>query len=91
MLSLTIIGILAYTLIIYRNTKDDNITSPHGYRLRAWPTRLMLYPTYIPLAAAAASAALNIGVMLAVFCGVSYASQCTFRKPAQTSITETDC
>jgi hypothetical protein len=59
--SLAIIGILAYTIIIYQRTKDENITSPHGYRLRAWPTRLKLYPTYVLLAAAASAASLNIG------------------------------
>lgn len=73
LLSLTIISILAYTFIIHRNTKDDNITSPHGYRLRAWLTRLKLYPTYILLVAAVAAAALNLAVMLTMLCGVSCA------------------
>jgi hypothetical protein len=68
--SLTIIGILAYSIIVYHHTKGENITSAHGYRLRAWPTRLKLYPTYVLLAAAASTAALNITVLLALCCGV---------------------
>jgi hypothetical protein len=73
LLSLTIISILAYALIVYQNTKDDNITSPHGCRLHAWPTRLKLYPTYILLVATVAAAALNLAVMLIRLCGVSCA------------------
>jgi hypothetical protein len=73
--SLTIIGILSYTLILYHRTKDENITSAHGYRFRAWPTLPKLHPIYLLLAAAAFAAALNIGVLLALLCGVSYATQ----------------
>ncbi|KAF2431028.1 hypothetical protein EJ08DRAFT_208450 [Tothia fuscella] len=60
LLSISIIGIIIHTILVYN--KDPNISwvYPHGNRLRAFPSVVVMKPTYFMLAAAILATILSI-------------------------------
>jgi hypothetical protein len=66
-LCLSVIGVLAHTLIIYHETAMEWFKWPHGSTIRAWPQpNANLIPTYLVLAAAATAAVANLLALIAI-------------------------
>ena len=54
------LAVLAQSVIVWFATHDTIVTQPQGLRMRAWPDRLEMAPTYVMLGAALISVVVQI-------------------------------
>lgn len=64
----SIIGVLAHASAVWSSTREVIQTNPNGYRLRAWPVRIDLWPTWVMLGAAVIAVVVQT-LSLLTFCG----------------------
>jgi hypothetical protein len=68
MLSGSIVGIVAYTVWLYRKTEHGyELDRATGAEVRVWPTSLKTQPTYVLLGVSCAATLLNLIIIVASF------------------------
>lgn len=63
-LSLGITGVLAHVIFLHNTTTDMTIAHPNGMLMTAWPSNMIIFPTYLMLAASAIAATFNITALI---------------------------
>jgi hypothetical protein len=67
----SIIGVLAHSAAVWYSTRNAILKQPHGFRMRAWPARMNLTPTWVMLAVAVVAIFVQIIALLSLIGGVS--------------------
>jgi hypothetical protein len=67
----SIVGVLAHSAAVWYSTRNAILKQPHGFRMRAWPARMDLVPTWVMLAVGAIAIFVQIIALLSLIGGVS--------------------
>jgi hypothetical protein len=67
----SIVGVLAHSAAVWYSTRNAILKQPHGFRMRAWPARMDLIPTWIMLAVAVVAIFVQVVALLSLIGGVS--------------------